>query len=146
MESIKPTIWRQRYKMRHASREGDSLVCWGDFQQENRAEDRVSVVKTEREREQFPQIECLSNKGYQILCEQNNNCALTVVTEQGPSGNKNCSQTKQINHGISGSSAPHNQERQWVFFLVSTRNHRWLLGVYEQNSGCHGCPGFDVSF
>lgn len=47
----------------------------------------------ERERKQFPQIECLSNKGYQILCEQNNNCALTVVTAQGPSGIKNCSQT-----------------------------------------------------
>ncbi len=35
-----------------------------------------------RKREQFPQIVCLSNKGYQILCEQNN-CALTVVTEGG---------------------------------------------------------------
>lgn len=44
---------------------------------------QVGVKKKarERERQQFPQIECLSDKGYQVLCEQNNNCALTVVTE-----------------------------------------------------------------
>lgn len=99
-------------KWNQSSRQfGDSTARWGTlreneillfaeefgFQQNDGAERRIEqeYKKTEGEweREQFPQIECLSNKGYQILCEQNNNCALTVVTEWGPSGNKNCSQT-----------------------------------------------------
>lgn len=100
--------------MRHAQREWDSLVCWGVRTSTKRWNYKSFRSEKGRKRGKTVPSDWLSAK-QRVSTPQwakKNNCALRVVTESKPLQAIRTAVKQAINHCISWSSAPCNQEKQ----------------------------------